>query len=531
MPAVTFTLNTLPTGGATKILRFEPRDAPWINTDGEVVTPDGFQRSYPRGIAQGEMLDQGAWRVRIGTQWYPFDVPTDGGDLATLIAWGIPSGTPASTLTAAVEAFGQAWLDAYSNAVIDDRVRAVGDANYVRPRASTVVAIGDSQIAQGLGPSTSSPTYVTHSALTYGLSYLGWPFELIANLAVGGQNSAQILSSVDAALALNPAILYFSGGGSNDRDVMTVAQSIANLEAIVSAAHAQGVPVVYQSVMPVDSPDSTSLTRQAQVNGWARRKAIVTAGFYFADCYAQCVDHTSGALIADFSDTTGGDTVHLSPRGKSIAGLAVAQALKPLVTDRAMLAPTQGDPANLVTYSHFYPSNSSNDALGPGYWSGVSTITALSGAVWSKVSRPNRSTKWTQLVLPNGAGIRSIKLNITAGPSTFQAGDVVFANIEYQTDTASEDVTPTGFGIRVLHAPDGVAASELGGAVPPNSMSTQKGPLHARAGVLQTPRMTVPAGADGTALLQMSIDMAGGGTYRFDSAAIWNVTKQPSIFV
>lgn len=404
------------------------------------------------------------------------------------------------------------------------------DANYVRPRASTIVAIGDSQIAQGLGPSTSSPTYVTHSALTYGLSYLGWPFELIANRAVGGQNSTQILSSVDAALALQPSILYFSGGGSNDRDVMTVAQSIANLEAIVSAAHAQGVPVVYQSVMPVDSPDSTSLTRQAQVNGWARRKAIVTAGFYFADCYAQCVDHTTGALIADFSDTTGGDAVHLSPRGKSIAGLAVAQALRPLVTDRAMLAPTQGDPANLVTYSHFYPSNSSNDALGPGYWSGVSTITALSGAAWSKVSRPNRSTKWTQLVLPNGAGIRSIKLNITAGPSTFQAGDVVFANIEYQTDTASEDVTPTGFGIRVLHAPDGATVSELGGAVPPNSLSSQKGPLHARAGVLQTPRMTVPAGADGTALLQMSIDMAGGGTYRFDSAAIWNVTKQPSIF-
>lgn len=130
MPAVTFTLNTLPTGGATKILRFEPRDAPWINVDGEVVTPDGFQRSYPRGIAHSEMLDQGAWRVRIGTQWYPFDVPAGGGDLATLIAWDIPAGTPASTLTAAVEAFGTAWLDSYSNAVIDDRVRTVGDATY-----------------------------------------------------------------------------------------------------------------------------------------------------------------------------------------------------------------------------------------------------------------------------------------------------------------------------------------------------------------------------------------------------------------
>lgn len=434
-------------------------------------------------------------------------------------------------LDADLSANGQRITDLSAPSSTGDAVtKGYADANYVRPRASTIVAIGDSQIAQGLGPSTTSPAYVTHSALNYGLSYLGHPFSLVANLAVGGQTSAQVLASVDAALALDPSILYFSGGGSNDRDVYTVAQSIANLEAIATAAAAQGVPVVYQSVMPVDSPDSTSLARQAQVNGWARRKSLVTPGFFFADCYAQCVDHTTGALIADYSDTTATDTVHLSPRGKAVAGLAVAQALRPLVTGRAMLAPTQGDPANLVTYSHFYPPNSSNEALGPGYWSGVSTITALSGAAWSKVTRPNRSTKWQQLVLPNGAGTRSIKLNIIAGPTTFQAGDVVFANLEYQVDSASEDVTPSGFGIRVLHSPDGVTTSEVGGAIPPNSISGQKGPIHARAGVLQTPPMTVPAGADGTALLQMSIDMAGGGTYRFDSAAVWNITKQPSIF-
>lgn len=157
MPAVTFTLNTLPTGGA-KILRFEPRDAPWINTDGEVVTPDGFQRSYPRGIAHSEMLDQGAWRVRIGTQWYPFDVPNGGGDLATLIAWGIPSGTPTSTLTAAVESFGAAWLASFTDTTlaekvsatgtvrtaVDDRIRTVGDANYApRWQPNTAYAIND----------------------------------------------------------------------------------------------------------------------------------------------------------------------------------------------------------------------------------------------------------------------------------------------------------------------------------------------------------------------------------------------------
>lgn len=157
MPAVTFTLNTLPTGGA-KILRFEPRDAPWINVDGEVVTSDGFQRSYPRGIAHSEMLDQGAWRVRIGTQWYPFDVPAGGGDLATLIAWGVPAGAPVSTLTAAVESFGAAWLASFTDTTLAEKVSATGTVRTaVDDRIRTV---GDAHYAP-IGSTASIPTYAT----------------------------------------------------------------------------------------------------------------------------------------------------------------------------------------------------------------------------------------------------------------------------------------------------------------------------------------------------------------------------------
>lgn len=161
MAAVTFTLQSLP-GSASKVLRFEPRDAPWT-FGGAIVTPDGFQRSYTRGVEHTEDLPIGAWRIRIGTQWYSFDVGDDGGDLATLIAWGIPSGTPASTLTAAVESFGAAWLASFTDTTlaekvsatgtvrtaVDDRIRTVGDANYAPLggtakawQASTVYATG-----------------------------------------------------------------------------------------------------------------------------------------------------------------------------------------------------------------------------------------------------------------------------------------------------------------------------------------------------------------------------------------------------
>lgn len=104
MPAVTFTLASLPSSTA-KRLRFEPRDAPWVNTAGAVVTPDGFESSYPRGAAQSITLDTGPWRVRIGLSWYPFDVPAAGGDLTELITWSMPAGAPASTIAAAVAEF------------------------------------------------------------------------------------------------------------------------------------------------------------------------------------------------------------------------------------------------------------------------------------------------------------------------------------------------------------------------------------------------------------------------------------------
>lgn len=155
MPTVTFTLASLPSSSA-KRLRFEPRDAPWVNTAGAVVTPDGFESSYPRGAVQSVTLDTGPWRVRIGLSWYPFDVPAAGGDLAELITWSMPAGAPASTIAAAVAEF----LTANPNGLL---TQAAADANYAPLwQASTTYAVG----AQIISPSTGD----TLTRLTAGTS-------------------------------------------------------------------------------------------------------------------------------------------------------------------------------------------------------------------------------------------------------------------------------------------------------------------------------------------------------------------------
>ncbi|MDF3280500.1 hypothetical protein [Gordonia sp. N1V] len=122
MPAITFTLNALP-GKDSKSLRFEPRNAPWVNTSGQVVTPDGFGALYPRNTAQSVTLDTGPWRVRIGVDWFAFDVPAGGGDLKDLILFGVPATAPASTITAAVNAY----LASHPNGLL---TQAVADASY-----------------------------------------------------------------------------------------------------------------------------------------------------------------------------------------------------------------------------------------------------------------------------------------------------------------------------------------------------------------------------------------------------------------
>ncbi|WP_288338237.1 hypothetical protein [uncultured Gordonia sp.] len=146
MPTVTFTLASLPSSTA-KRLRFEPRDAPWVNTAGAVVTPDGFESSYPRGAAQSITLDTGPWRVRIGLSWYPFDVPAAGGDLTELITWSMPAGAPASTIAAAVAEFLTA--NPVTAEVSDEAVAALA-ADDDSATAAQIAAKVTDRLAEGL---------------------------------------------------------------------------------------------------------------------------------------------------------------------------------------------------------------------------------------------------------------------------------------------------------------------------------------------------------------------------------------------
>lgn len=174
MAVIKFTLNAL-SGATSRSLRFEPRNAPWVNDAGKIVTPDGFTKTYVRNIENTENLDVGPWRVRIGSgvdDWYSFNVTAVGGNLKDLIAFGIPDDTPASSLAAAVEAFGAQWLSTFTDTTLAAKVTAAGpmkaalDNSYANV-STTVSAVDES----------GSPIPAKRARVVFGAD--GFPVDII----------------------------------------------------------------------------------------------------------------------------------------------------------------------------------------------------------------------------------------------------------------------------------------------------------------------------------------------------------------
>jgi lysophospholipase L1-like esterase len=407
-----------------------------------------------------------------------------------------------------------------------DRIKDQVESLAALASPTAMAVLGDSHTETAGGPGVSADH--SPSALVFGLSYLGWPFDIAWNYAVGGATSAQILASVDDALypadpAYRPGIVYFDGG-ANDA-ALTVTETIDNLQGIADAVLAAGATAVYQGMSPVDSPTSGQLLRMNTANGWARQQSQRRPRFVFADIAPAVIDPVTGALRADCS-TSGGDVVHLSPRGKSLAGLAVADALRPLAVKGAPLCPHNGNPTNVCQWSH-PPSVSDNPAQGPGYFSGVSAIAAIPGAHWSVADRPGRASKWTQLVLPPSAGAQTIVHNAAYATGVLQSGDDVFFTMEYEVADAQTDAVASGFGISAEY--DGTSFMPgIAACLTPNP--GEYGPINDRGGVLRTPVFSAPVGAAGSAVLNIRIHFTGGATYRFDSIGMWNLTRNPLIF-
>lgn len=125
MANVTFTLTdgwSSPTGSVE--VAFEPRNTPWLNDAGGIVTPPPRDpQSYALGSPVTVDLDPGPWRIKLGQRRFAFTVPAGGGPLWPMIALqaGLPANTPEQVLNSAINA----WISGKSGVSLGSRMRSI----------------------------------------------------------------------------------------------------------------------------------------------------------------------------------------------------------------------------------------------------------------------------------------------------------------------------------------------------------------------------------------------------------------------
>lgn len=392
-----------------------------------------------------------------------------------------------------------------------------------RPRANTAVLIGDSHFQRGGGPPVNN-FYTSTSPFNWANSMLGHAFDLLANLAVGGKRTDEVIEvQLAPALALNPGWVFVVGGTNDPSGALTVGQTIANLDTIITAVVSSGAQCVLSTVPPVDSMLTSDKERLSTINNWIKAQGRSRRGLIVVDAWSVLVDPANGNLQSAYS-AGGGDTVHLSARGAHKWGEVMRDAVAPFIGGGGSFARYEDDPRNLIARSHFLIANSGVIAQGPSTWTVSAMITA--GCTFAWEDRTDAAGKWLVITVPNGlSGEQLVQKQVSVTADTMRSGDQVFAVIEYEA-APSETVASQNFGL-VLSSYNGTATALLSGDMPFNAEPT---PGLARKGSFRTPAAVVVAGGPGgSRSMLVGISIRGGGVYKIAASGLFNQTLYPEI--
>lgn len=396
------------------------------------------------------------------------------------------------------------------------------DALYSRPRANTAVLIGDSHFQRGGGLPTNR-FYTSTSPFNWANSLLGHAFDLLANLAVGGKRTDEIIDAQLApALALNPGWVFVVGGTNDPNNSLTAAQTIANLDTIVQAVVNAGAVCVLSTVPPVDSMLTSDKERLSTINNWIKSQGRSRRGLIVVDAWSVLVDPANGNLKTDYS-AGGADTVHLSARGAYQWGIVMRDAMKPFIGGGGSFARYEDDPRNLIARSHFLVANSNQIAQGPSTWTVASMLTA--GCTFAWEDRTDAAGKWLVITVPAGVGEQVMQKQVMVTSDTMRSGDEVFAVIEYEA-APSEAIASQNFGL-TLSTYNGSTTTLVAGDMPFNAEPT---PANARKGSFRTPPAAVVAGGPGgSRSMLVGLSIRGAGVYKVAASGLFNQTLYPEM--
>lgn len=356
------------------------------------------------------------------------------------------------------------------------------------------------------GDVTTNGVTCADSAPTYAMLASDGRWRHVTNQGVPGQRSDQILARQAATIALGIDVLvYVSPGYMNDLfQSLTVAQTLTNIEAMVTGALAVGViPVIC-----TPTPDGTGTPTSAR-NVWlrtARARVITLCASYGVPCvdvWTPIVDATGGTLLSAFNVD---GSVHPKPTAYGLMGAAIDAALRSILPPIAPVRITDkgtGNPDLLGGAGLFYGTVASGIPSGWSYSAGSTATTPTVEIPTDTLGKAFRTTS------VSGTGTGTLSKALTG---TWAAGDV----LEF-----SGRVLVSGAGLK--------AEAQLFATGPPANdsvrhlkpVSITPGIALPRSGFAK--RYTVPAG---TTVLTVYLNGSGGtaGYCEWSEIGVTNLT-------
>ncbi len=391
---------------------------------------------------------------------------------------------------------------------------------------NAIACCGDSRLAQQYVDTPVNQRKSAYNMLTIASQLMGQRVKWY-NFAVSGLRSDQYLAAsyLNQALATNAHWLMIFGIVN---DISLNGSSVDYWTQYVKPACqawiAQGRSVILltETGVAAFSGSASNVGAVAKYNRQIRQFCMENPGrAVLIDIAAAVMDPTA---VMAFKSNVSGDNVHINlVRGAFMAGQAIADVLTPLIPAYSPLVTTRGEVfanGGVQFFSNPLFTTASGGTGGTGVTgtipSGITLIIIPTG--WSCAVSTAAGAYGNDLVLAltsNAAGVAQVQMDISSVESV---GDVMYANCEVTVDAASTNFQCASAFLESNRA-SVTNLAEDGYADSANSF----GPAEAKTLTLQTPELTIQAGARGwlTGYLRAYFNGAGSATVRLRRFGVW----------
>jgi len=397
--------------------------------------------------------------------------------------------------------------------------------NFFDSNLNSIAVLGDSRLAQQFVDTTVKLRKAAYNMLSVASMLMGQRIRWF-NFAVSGLRSDQYLANTyfDQALATNAHWLMVMGIVN---DISLNGASVDYWTQYVKPAClawiAQGRRVILCTETGAASFSGTAANvgAVAKYNRQIRQLCMEQPGEVLVDVAAAVMDPTA---VMAFKSNVSGDNVHINlVRGAFMAGQAIADVLTPLIPAFSPLVTTRGEVFANGGVQFFSNPTFQTTTGGTGGTGVTGTIPAgvtavLIPAGWGCAVSTAAGAYGNDLVLAitsTGSGVARVQMDISSAES---AGDVMYCNMEATVAASSTNFQAIAAYLESNRA-SASQQSEDGYCDPSNSF----GPAEAKTLTLQTPDMTIAAGARGwlTAYARAYFNGAGSATINIRRVGVW----------